>query len=131
MQRKSRLYMFSRRGLAIWFGVVAGTTMLMYLEMGLSSDKAQQPAANQLLDVSSLLSPFERDGLGQVSEGLGGAAWLDYNNDGLLDLFITEWRGPSQRAFSQQRRRDFHGCGGRGGRGERSRQLGRGRRGYR
>ncbi len=91
--------MFSRRGLAIWFGVLAGTTMLMFLVMGLSSGKAQQIAANQLVDVSNLLSPFERDGLGQVSEGLGGAAWLDYNNDGLLDLFITNGAGHPNALF--------------------------------
>ncbi len=42
-------------------------------------------------DVSSLLGSFEHDGLPQ-SEDMEfgtGAAWFDYNQDGLLDLYIT------------------------------------------
>lgn len=84
--------MLSRRGFAISFFVFAVSTILTFLGTGLSSTSAQQPA-NQFGDVSNLLGSFERQGLGQVSEGLGGAAWLDYNNDGLLDLFIANGAG--------------------------------------
>ncbi len=54
-------------------------------------------------DVSDLLLPFTRGGLenggGGVSEGVGGAAWLDYNNDGNLDLFVTNGVGHANVLF--------------------------------
>ncbi len=56
---------------------------------------------NPYQDVSNLLSPFTRNGLENVgvSEGVGGAAWLDYNNDQKLDLFITNGVGHANGLF--------------------------------
>jgi len=47
-------------------------------------------------NVSSLLSPFSRSATG---EGLGGIAWLDYNNDNKLDLYLTNGVGAANGLF--------------------------------
>ena len=44
-----------------------------------------------LVDVSHLLD-FVREGTYRNSDGVGGAAWLDYDGDGFLDLYITNTR---------------------------------------
>ncbi len=47
-------------------------------------------------NVSSLLSPYSRSASG---EGLGGVAWLDYNNDNKLDLYLTNGIGSANGLF--------------------------------
>ena len=47
-------------------------------------------------NVSALLAPFARSATG---EGLGGIAWLDYDNDGNLDLYLTNGVGASNGLF--------------------------------
>lgn len=78
--------------------VPAAAAIALCLVLG-GADARGQQESHQLVDVSHLLRPFERTGLGPVSEGLGGAAWLDYNNDGLLDLFITNGAGHPNALF--------------------------------
>lgn len=90
--------MLSRRILP-YLGVFWAATIVICLVLGASNLRGQQVAVKQLVDVSHLLSPFQRAGLGAVSEGLGGAAWLDYNNDGNLDLFITNGVGHHNALF--------------------------------
>lgn len=41
----------------------------------------------------SNLIPFVRDSLDADGDGLGGIAWLDYNNDGFDDLYLTNGIG--------------------------------------
>jgi len=74
---------------------------LVLVNIGSWSTAMGKERKNSLHDVSDLLSPFTRDGLenGGVSEGLGGAAWLDYNNDEKLDLFITNGVGHANGLF--------------------------------
>ncbi len=91
--------MMLKRGILSYLGLLCAATIVMCLALGGSNAREQQGAANHLVDVSNLLRPFERQGLGPVSEGLGGAAWLDYNNDGLLDLFITNGAGHPNALF--------------------------------
>ena len=51
-----------------------------------------------LVDVSHLLD-FVREGIYKNSDGLGGGAWFDYNNDGFLDLYITNTREAKNALF--------------------------------
>ena len=51
-----------------------------------------------LVDVSHLLD-FVREGIYKNSDGVGGAAWLDYDGDGFLDLYITNTRDAKNALF--------------------------------
>ncbi len=51
-----------------------------------------------LVDVSHLLD-FVREGIYNNSDGVGGAAWLDYDDDGFLDLYITNTREAKNALF--------------------------------
>lgn len=51
-----------------------------------------------LADVSHLLD-FVREGIYRNSDGVGGAAWLDYDGDGFLDLYITNTRDAQNALF--------------------------------
>ena len=51
-----------------------------------------------LADVSHLLD-FVREGIYRNSDGVGGAAWLDYDGDGFLDLYITNTRDAKNALF--------------------------------
>ena len=51
-----------------------------------------------LVDVSHLLD-FVREGIYKNSDGVGGAAWLDYEGDGFLDLYITNTREAKNALF--------------------------------
>ena len=86
---------------------------LVLLSMGTWNSAIGKDSENPFLDVSDLLAPFTRDGLENVgvSEGLGGAAWLDYNNDGKLDLFITNGVGHPNGLFRNNGDGTFTGVG--------------------
>ncbi len=49
-------------------------------------------------DQSGLLD-FERSSIIDEGDGLAGAAWLDYNNDGWLDLYLTNGRNHQDALF--------------------------------
>ena len=51
-----------------------------------------------LVDASHLLN-FVREGVYRNSDGVGGAAWLDYDGDGFLDLYITNTRDEKNALF--------------------------------
>ena len=58
-----------------------------------------EPADDRpLVDVSHLLD-FVREGVYKNSDGVGGAAWLDYDGDGFLDLYITNTRDAKNALF--------------------------------
>ena len=50
-----------------------------------------------LVDVSEKL-PFVRE-LGEAADGLAGAAWFDFDNDGFLDLFLPNVSGQPNALF--------------------------------
>ena len=58
----------------------------------------EPPDERPLVDVSHLLD-FVREGIYKNSDGVGGAAWLDYDGDGFLDLYITNTRDAKNALF--------------------------------
>ena len=58
----------------------------------------EPPDDRPLVDVSHLLD-FVREGIYKNSDGVGGAAWLDYDGDGFLDLYITNTRDAKNALF--------------------------------
>ena len=58
----------------------------------------EPPDDRPLVDVSHLLD-FVREGIYKNSDGVGGAAWLDYDGDGYLDLYITNTRDAKNALF--------------------------------
>ncbi|MCY4527578.1 MAG: CRTAC1 family protein [Chloroflexi bacterium] len=58
----------------------------------------EPPDDRPLADVSHLLD-FVREGIYKNSDGVGGAAWLDYDDDGFLDLYITNTREAKNALF--------------------------------
>ena len=58
----------------------------------------EPPDDRPLVDVSHLLD-FVREGIYRDSDGVGGAAWLDYDGDGFLDLYITNTRDEKNALF--------------------------------
>ena len=71
--------------------LLGAITMLLAVSQQVSSQTSNQSGLH-FEDKSELLE-FRRAG----GEGLGGAAWLDYDNDGDLDLFLTNGRDPNRR----------------------------------
>ena len=59
---------------------------------------SEPPDERPLVDVSHLLD-FVREGIYKNSDGAGGAAWLDYDGDGFLDLYITNTRDAKNALF--------------------------------
>ena len=58
----------------------------------------EPPDDRPLVDVSHLLD-YVREGVYRNSDGVGGAAWLDYDGDGFLDLYITNTRDAKNALF--------------------------------
>ena len=58
----------------------------------------EPPDDRPLVDVSHLLD-FVREGIYKNSDGVGGAAWLDYDDDEFLDLYITNTREAKNALF--------------------------------
>ena len=58
----------------------------------------EPPDDRPLVDVSHLLD-FVREGIYKNSDGVGGAAWLDHDGDGFLDLYITNTRDAKNALF--------------------------------
>jgi len=48
-------------------------------------------------------------GVGWAGQGAGGATWLDYDNDGLLDLYLVNglWTGPGRQDMASLFVRDY------------------------
>ena len=58
-----------------------------------------EPPDDRPLVVVSYLLDFVREGIYKNSDGVGGAAWLDYDGDGFLDLYITNTREAKNALF--------------------------------
>lgn len=73
--------------------------LLVVLVLTMGDARAEELAAKGLLIDASHKLNFVRGGIFLGGEGLGGAAWFDYNNDDLLDLFITNGKGRRNGLF--------------------------------
>ena len=60
----------------------------------------------QFEDASALVN-YQHIGLAFGGDGLAGAAWIDYDNDGFLDLFLTNGRTQSNGLFRNDGTEDF------------------------
>ena len=58
-----------------------------------------EPLDDRLLVDASHLLDFVREGIYRNSDGVGGAAWLDYDRDGFLDLYFTNTRDEKNALF--------------------------------
>ena len=58
-----------------------------------------EPLDDRLLVDASHLLDFVREGIYRNSNGVGGAAWLDYDRDGFLDLYLTNTRDEKNALF--------------------------------
>ena len=75
---------------------IVALSLILLVGLGAADATAKNVAVrdtpdNPLVDVSERLD--------LVREGLGGAAWFDYNNNGLLDLFIPNSTGNPNSLF--------------------------------
>ncbi len=72
-------------------------TVFVTLVAGSVALSAAQSRA-QFTDASAEID-FLRTGTTNLTDGLAGAAWLDFNNDGLLDLFMPNGVGGNNALF--------------------------------
>lgn len=66
---------------------------------GLLATAAASVGASGFEDASERLDGFVHQSFGLGGEGLAGAAWLDFDADGDLDLFLTNGKGSANALF--------------------------------
>ena len=81
---------------------------------GRTDTNARATGRSALVDVSHLLD-FVREGIYKNSDGVGGAAWLDYDGDGFLDLYITNTREAKNALFRNNGDGTFTNAAGQAG----------------
>ena len=82
-----------------WISVLTVSSGAILLAALIPYSASGQNGGTSFQDVSQRIQFFTRAPEGDVSEGFGGAAWFDYNNDGLLDLLVTDGQGHPNKLF--------------------------------
>ena len=99
MRRKD----LSQVGWMVLFGAVTG--ILVWVGVGASAGAGGPPVS--FADVSALLGDFEHQSVAFGGDGLGGAVWFDFDNDGDLDLFVTNGKGHANALFENDGKGGF------------------------
>ena len=71
------------------------------------AEPARAAPAVRMVDVSGRLAGFHRPNGAHNAGGLAGLAWFDYDNDGLLDLYISNNAGQPNALFRNLGRGQF------------------------
>ncbi len=72
-----------------------------------AAEPARAASAVRMVDVSGRLTGFHRPNGVHNAGGVAGLAWFDYNNDGLLDLYISNNAGQPNALFKNLGRGQF------------------------
>ena len=81
------------------------TGMPVWVGVGATAGAGEPPVLFE--NVSALLGDFEHHSVGFGGDGLGGAAWFDFDNDGDLDLFVTNGKGHANALFENDGKGGF------------------------
>lgn len=68
------------------YQTLLAAVLILFISSSVSAGKSYNHQSITFEDVSTLLGPYTRSASGG---GLGGIAWLDYDQDGNLDLYLT------------------------------------------
>ncbi len=80
-------------GIPVWVGV------------GATAVAGEPPVSFE--NVTALLGDFEHQSVGFGGDGLAGAAWFDFDNDGDLDLFVTNGKSHANALFENDGKGGF------------------------
>ncbi len=87
----------------VLFGAVAAIPV--WVSVGATAGAGEPPVS--FANVSALLGDFEHQSLTFGGDGLAGAAWFDFDNDGDLDLFVTNGKGNANALFENDGKGGF------------------------
>ncbi len=85
--------------------LAAASGIPMWVSLGATAGAGEPPVLFE--DVSALLGDFEHHSVRFGGDGLGGAAWFDFDNDGDLDLYVTNGKEHANALFENDGKGGF------------------------